>query len=156
METESGQGCGLHKEASKLCLMGKQVTGFRFGIQKDPNPDRRQGHCRGQPPPTLMPPLGTETSQGPPHQIMASPIARPAGVNGTAHVAVSREAQLAGAPALETERLGVGSLIAPEAQNSFLPNRSGRVPLERPVQTPEEPLPAPPSEGRVSVQRLTP
>lgn len=22
--------------------MGKQVTGFRFGMQKDPNPDRRQ------------------------------------------------------------------------------------------------------------------
>lgn len=115
MGMESGQGCSLHEEESKLCLMGKQVTGFRFGVQKDPNPDRRQGHCWGQPPPRPMPPLDTETSQGPPHQIMAAAVARPAGVNGTAHVAVSREAQLAGAPALETERLGAGSLISPEA-----------------------------------------
>lgn len=106
-----------------------------------------------------MPPLGTETSQGPPHQIMAPPVARPAGVNGAAHVAISREAQLACAPALETERLGAGSFIAPEAQNPFLPDhsaRNGRAPLERPVQTPEELLPAPPSEGHVPVQRLRP
>lgn len=73
-------------------------------------------------------------------------------------MAVSGEAQLAGAPALETERLGVGSLIAPEAQNSFLPTPQPPmgVCLWRGLFRPLRPLPAPPSEGRVSVQEIDP
>lgn len=103
--------------------------------------------ARLQPMPTPESLPGSQTT----HQVMAATIACPAGVNRAAHIAVPSESQLTGTPALK--RLRTEGLFSPRGPNPFHLYSSDldrHCTLERPAQTSEELLPAPPLESCVS------